>query len=166
MGGREIIDCDLCNAHWHLDCLDPPLAKHRKPKNKTNWTCPIHVELWMTGINVPKLFGQVPVRKATFTGQPFHDATEFLGASSLLPSPPKRAMPGKSDPGRELKIRRPKNWKPSKHSFGRGFKNNGVIAIENEPSDDEAKLEKVESGVVDRFQEKGIKLDFIDRVKQ
>ncbi|KAL8874642.1 MAG: hypothetical protein Q9174_000047 [Haloplaca sp. 1 TL-2023] len=44
MGGRHIVDCDFCNLHWHLDCLDPPLANPPKKTNKSTWKCPNHVD--------------------------------------------------------------------------------------------------------------------------
>jgi hypothetical protein len=44
----------------------------------------------------------------------------------------------------------------------RGFRNHGMIEIENDPSEDE--LDWDEDGVIYRVTEKSIKLDFIDRV--
>ncbi|KAL8972562.1 MAG: hypothetical protein Q9183_000488 [Haloplaca sp. 2 TL-2023] len=44
MGGRHIVDCDFCNLHWHLDCLDPPLANAPKKTGKSTWKCPNHVD--------------------------------------------------------------------------------------------------------------------------
>jgi hypothetical protein len=63
--------------------------------------------------------------------------------------------------GRVHKLRRPKNAKIVDPQLRRGVKNNGVIEIENDPSDGE---EEVEDGVIHRVTEKSIKLDFIDRV--
>lgn len=47
-GKRELVTCDTCPAHWHLDCLSPPLANppfrdvfNRKSRD---WLCPLHVE--------------------------------------------------------------------------------------------------------------------------
>ena len=163
MGGREIIDCDLCHAHWHLDCLDPPMAKRPRSKLKNNWICPIHMEMEMTETYLPKPdFGDNVVEPATFIGPQFLNANELLCSTSLLPSAPNRVLPDQSDPGREVKLRRPKGWKVSKKVHGRGFKNNGLIEIENDASDDE----QPESQTVERMQEKGIKLDFIDRIKR
>ncbi|KAI4113817.1 MAG: hypothetical protein LQ345_005283, partial [Seirophora villosa] len=48
MGNREIADCDFCNLHWHLDCLDPPLASAPKRFGKGNWKCPAHVDSEIT----------------------------------------------------------------------------------------------------------------------
>jgi len=40
--GQPIIACSFCSLHWHLDCLDPPLAN---PPNKDRpWRCPCHVD--------------------------------------------------------------------------------------------------------------------------
>ncbi|KAL7923850.1 hypothetical protein ACQKWADRAFT_311650 [Trichoderma austrokoningii] len=38
---RAIIPCCACPFHWHIDCLDPPLAM--PPVLKT-WRCPAHVD--------------------------------------------------------------------------------------------------------------------------
>jgi hypothetical protein len=38
---RAIIPCSACPYHWHLDCLDPPLAV--PPVLKT-WRCPAHMD--------------------------------------------------------------------------------------------------------------------------
>lgn len=48
----------------------------------------------------------------------------------------------------------------------RGHRNNGLIEIEEEPSEDESEIEKEMSGVVYKVPEHGIKLDFIDRIKR
>ncbi|WVR09522.1 hypothetical protein IAU60_006590 [Kwoniella sp. DSM 27419] len=39
---RQIVSCDYCALHWHLDCLDPPLAS--MPNSGKKWMCPNHVE--------------------------------------------------------------------------------------------------------------------------
>ncbi|KAL9598955.1 MAG: hypothetical protein Q9219_004138 [cf. Caloplaca sp. 3 TL-2023] len=44
MGNREIADCDFCNLHWHLDCMDPPLATAPKRFGKGTWRCPAHID--------------------------------------------------------------------------------------------------------------------------
>ncbi|KAM0284392.1 hypothetical protein ACHAQH_001968 [Verticillium albo-atrum] len=36
---RSIIPCSVCGLHWHLDCLDPPLAI---PPVLRTWVCPAH----------------------------------------------------------------------------------------------------------------------------
>ena len=38
---RAIIPCSACPLHWHIDCLEPPLAV--PPVLKT-WRCPAHVD--------------------------------------------------------------------------------------------------------------------------
>ncbi|QRW15926.1 kinesin-like protein 6 [Rhizoctonia solani] len=38
--GRPIISCDYCRLHWHMDCLEPPLAV--LPANGRKWMCPNH----------------------------------------------------------------------------------------------------------------------------
>ncbi|EAU88421.2 hypothetical protein CC1G_05187 [Coprinopsis cinerea okayama7 len=39
---KDIVSCDFCSLHWHLDCLDPPLSA-MPPVNK-KWSCPNHAE--------------------------------------------------------------------------------------------------------------------------
>jgi hypothetical protein len=39
---RNMLSCDYCSLHWHLDCLDPPLVS-MPPFNK-KWMCPNHAE--------------------------------------------------------------------------------------------------------------------------
>ena len=37
---RRILSCDHCTQHWHMDCLDPPLAS--LPPLTKKWMCPLH----------------------------------------------------------------------------------------------------------------------------
>ncbi|KAI7900624.1 uncharacterized protein BX663DRAFT_151730 [Cokeromyces recurvatus] len=39
---KPMIACDYCSLHWHLDCLNPPLASPPNPGKK--WRCPNHIE--------------------------------------------------------------------------------------------------------------------------
>jgi hypothetical protein len=39
---KQIISCDFCPLHWHLDCTNPPLIS-APPANK-KWMCPNHVD--------------------------------------------------------------------------------------------------------------------------
>ena len=127
MGRREIISCDYCYLRWHLDCLDPPMAKpplrdaYGRPKH--NWMCPVHID------------------------------------HNLM-------IPGRGG-GRLFKLRRPKNPRVVDSCLRRGFKNNGIIEIVNDPSDseDDGRYEEP-NGVVHRVTELSIKLDFIDRSKR
>ena len=64
------------------------------------------------------------------------------------------------------RVRRPKNARIVDTALRRGFRNNGLIEIEDDP-DDAEEFEKEElGGVVYRVPARGIKLDFIDRVKR
>lgn len=36
------MSCDHCALHWHLDCLNPPLAS--MPNSGRKWMCPNHAE--------------------------------------------------------------------------------------------------------------------------
>lgn len=49
----------------------------------------------------------------------------------------------------------------------RGHRNNGIIEIENEPDQEDPRFyEETIKGVVYRLPERGIKLDFVEKVKQ
>ena len=138
---REIVACDYCILHWHLDCLDPPLAMNpkivkpddgkkrpKKPAVVPTWMCPNHV-------------------------------------ASDDPNLELRQGVSRTINGKVGKIRRPKHATIKDVNLRRGFHNNGLIEILNDPSDTE-KEDEAETGVIWRLSEKGIKLDFIDRVKQ
>lgn len=137
---REIIPCDFCNLSWHLDCLDPPLATApRKTSNngKTKHT-------WMCPNHIDGLLANLKTNAHVTASKQAQPAT-----------------------GRAYKVRRPKNASIVDIGLRRGFKNNGLIEIENEPTDDESENEKTyPPGVIYRVPEKGLKLDFIDRVKR
>ncbi|CAD0041136.1 unnamed protein product [Aureobasidium pullulans] len=68
---------------------------------------------------------------------------------------------------RRIHMRRPRGAKVVDTALNRDFINDGVIEIANDSSDDDSEFEEVDvSGVVYRLPEKGIKLDFIDRVRR
>ncbi|RMZ91525.1 hypothetical protein DV736_g1233, partial [Chaetothyriales sp. CBS 134916] len=70
------------------------------------------------------------------------------------------------DLGRQPRPRRPRNARPLDVDLTRGFRNNGVIEVELE-SDEMPSFKDVDmKGQVFRLPEKGIRLDFIDRVKR
>ena len=66
--------------------------------------------------------------------------------------------------GRTHRIRRPKNAKVVDASLRRGFRNNGLIEIDNK-SDQEDEV-GFDDGTIFRVTERSIKLDFIDRIKR
>ncbi|EGN96125.1 hypothetical protein SERLA73DRAFT_170540 [Serpula lacrymans var. lacrymans S7.3] len=39
---KSMLSCDYCSLHWHLDCLDPPLAS--MPPFGKKWMCPNHTD--------------------------------------------------------------------------------------------------------------------------
>ena len=64
------------------------------------------------------------------------------------------------------KIRKPKNAIPFDVGLSRGFRNNGLIEVEL-MKDEEPNFKEVDMmGTIYRIPEKGIQLDFIDRVKR
>lgn len=75
-------------------------------------------------------------------------------------------------PRRRVHIRKPRNPRVVESSLRRGFVNNGIIEVINddESSDDSDSEfydeDTPEDGVVYRLPASGIKLDFIDKVKQ
>ncbi|KAK3357683.1 hypothetical protein B0T25DRAFT_589902 [Lasiosphaeria hispida] len=69
---RGIIPCGLCGLSWHLDCLDPPLA--RPPVLRT-WKCPCHVD---------DLLAKIPG-----TLGPAHRFRKIKGAPPIKPAFPR-----------------------------------------------------------------------------
>jgi hypothetical protein len=69
---------------------------------------------------------------------------------------------------KQLQRRRPKNAPVVDTLLRRGHRNDGLIEIDNEEEqDDSIDFEDITiSGVVYRLPERGIKLDFLDKVKQ
>lgn len=75
------------------------------------------------------------------------------------------AAPG--DLGRIPRLRKPKGATPYDVSMMRGFRNNGLVDIELEKEEAEAETRELEMhGKIYRIPERGVKLDFIDRVKR
>lgn len=75
------------------------------------------------------------------------------------------AAPG--DLGRVPRLRKPKGAIPHDVNMTRGFRNNGIVEIELEKEEAEAEIRELEmQGKVYRIPERGVKLDFIDRVKR
>jgi hypothetical protein len=75
------------------------------------------------------------------------------------------AAPG--DLGRMPRLRKPKAGILYDVNMTRGFRNNGIVEIELEKEEAEAEIRELEmQGKVYRIPERGVKLDFIDRVKR
>jgi len=76
------------------------------------------------------------------------------------------AADGSKLASRPVKRRKPKNPRIVDVALRRGFRNNGIIEIDNMSSDEDEFAEKDMLGTVYRLPEHGIRLDFIDRVKR
>jgi len=128
-----MIKCDYCQVHWHLDCLDPPLANPPALGNNGrkvhDWMCPLHVDHELRQVDARLLY-----------------------------------------PRRRVHVRKPKNATVVETSLNRGFRNNGIVEIFNDASDDSDSEfydeETQEESVVYRMPASGIKLDFIDKIKK
>ena len=132
--------CSYCKLHWHLDCLDPPAAMFQG----------------RVGIN-GKPLGEWMC--------PNHVDHELLGTDPCSRSYGRLATGNGTQ--RTMKIRRPRNPKIITPALSRGIVNNGRIEIENEMSDDDHDLfDHHEFGAIYRLPEKGIKLDFVDKMKR
>ncbi|KAK5663938.1 hypothetical protein OQA88_150 [Cercophora sp. LCS_1] len=117
---RAIIPCGLCGLHWHLDCLDPPLAN---PPVLRTWKCPCHIE---------DVLAKVPGNLG-----PAHRFRKIKGAPIIEPI------------------------------FQRGYINNGYIEVADDETPDESGWKDVETyGRIVRLPQKGIKLDFVSRMRQ
>ncbi|KAJ3737430.1 hypothetical protein DFJ43DRAFT_1048031 [Lentinula guzmanii] len=80
---KNIISCDYCNLHWHLDCLDPPLST--MPSFSKKWMCPNHAEQ----IIVPK--HRIPKQNAapievTKPGHPNNGNIEIVETQAVRPA--------------------------------------------------------------------------------
>ncbi|KAI5811221.1 hypothetical protein DFH27DRAFT_16488 [Peziza echinospora] len=82
------------------------------------------------------------------------------------PAPARKWMcPAHAEQGL-LQPRRPRNAKVVDTFLRRGHRNNGYIEIENSESEDEMQFhEHEQGGVIYRLPERGIKLDFIDKIR-
>ena len=67
---------------------------------------------------------------------------------------------------RVFRTRKPKQANIVEIALKRGFRNNGLIEVEEEQSEEESEIDREMSGVIYKVPEHGIKLDFIDRIKQ
>lgn len=137
MGKRPIITCDYCGAHWHLDCHDPPLAN---PPNRDALGC--KKSDWMCPLHAD------------------HELREF---DTRLLKPAR--------PARRVHIRRPRNAKTKETALQRGLANNGIIEVADDDSDNTDSEfyeheDDQDSATVYKLPSMGIKLDFIDKVKQ
>jgi hypothetical protein len=127
---RPIVTCDYCGQHWHLDCMDPPLANppalNQNGRKAHDWMCPLHADHELRHVPMGQL-------------------------------------------NRSIHIRKPKAAKVHGTALARGHRNNGIIDIDEDDSDEESDeffdMEQ-ESGVVYKLPSSGIKLDFIDKVKR
>ena len=146
MGKRELVPCDYCTLCWHLDCLDPPraTAPNKKPANgrsRPTWMCPNHVDHELANV------------KASATRR--SKGSVLKSTSNVL-----------QENQRTFRTRRPKNASIVQTAVARGQRNNGLIEIEEEQSEEESEIEREMSGVIYKVPEHGIKLDFIDRIKR
>ena len=135
-GGREMIQCDHCNLSWHLECLDPPLAVPPKKIVRNGKT----KATWMCPNHTDPLLNDIdPTTNPENTDRP--------------------------TTSRRYKIREPKNAVTVNSTMTRGVKNNGIIEVIDDPSGDELSTPDTPFQIP-RLSERGIKLDFIDRIKQ
>lgn len=156
-GKRQMLQCDFCQDHWHLDCLDPPLANPPfigpDATHRDAWKCPRHIEHDLrSGL----------LRQKDLNDLNGHDSEmEDAAVVSRVPR----------------KVRKPKNPTVFEPTFSRGTRNNGLIEVINDAADDtdgegnyvfSPQLDESRdlNGKVFRIPEKGIILDFIDKVKQ
>lgn len=149
---RQMLKCDFCHAHWHLDCVDPPLANpphiSLEASQRDAWRCPRHIEH--------------DLRSGLVAQQDLIDDNDV----EMLDAPPAGRV--------TRKIRKRKDAETIEPTFSRGMRNNGLIDIIND-SDDETDGEgnyvfgvdesKDLNSKVFRVPEKGLILDFVSKVK-
>ncbi|KAF2012055.1 hypothetical protein BU24DRAFT_435490 [Aaosphaeria arxii CBS 175.79] len=149
-GKRQMLKCDFCDSHWHLDCCDPPLANppHISLESSTRdaWKCPRHVDHDLRS-------GQLKQQDLNHIES--DDDTVMVDMDF--------------DDRVSRKVRRPKKASLIEPTFSRGIRNNGLVEIINDPDDDtdgegNYVFEDLNSKTF-RIPEKGVILDFIDKVK-
>ncbi|KAF2747065.1 hypothetical protein M011DRAFT_403120, partial [Sporormia fimetaria CBS 119925] len=149
-GKRQMIKCDYCDAYWHLDCCDPPLANpppvNQESAMRDAWKCPRHVDNdFRSGL----LYQQ-----------------DVEGDDDVAMGEPGARVP--------RRVRKPKKPVTVDPLFSRGMRNNGLIEVANDPDDETdgegnyifAEETAPGSSKVFRVPEKGIILDFITKTKQ
>ncbi|RDA92368.1 hypothetical protein CP533_4409 [Ophiocordyceps camponoti-saundersi (nom. inval.)] len=109
-GIRAIITCSACPFHWHLDCLDPPLAV--PPVLKT-WRCPAHLDDVL--LEVPSL-------------APAHRFRRIKGSQPLTPALA-RGLKNNGHIEIDWSDEVDRSGWPDASSFGRTYKlaSNGVV---------------------------------------
>jgi hypothetical protein len=145
---RQMLKCDFCNAYWHLDCVDPPLANpphiSLEASQRDAWRCPRHIEH--------------DLRSGLLLQNDLNDDVE-MGDDTFNRVP--------------RKIRKRKNPDVVEPTFSRGMRNNGLIDIINDPDDDTDgegnytgfEFKDVNSKVY-RVPERGLITDFLTKVKR
>jgi hypothetical protein len=150
-----MLKCDFCHAHWHLDCLDPPLANPPhigiEASQRDAWRCPRHIEHDLrSGLLLQHDLNELD-----------DDDVEMADAEPVARI--------------ARKVRKRKHPKVIEPSFSRGMRNNGLIEIINDPDDDTDGEGNYVFGPDDpkdlnskvfRVPEKGVILDFVSKVKR
>jgi hypothetical protein len=151
---RQMLKCDFCHAHWHLDCLDPPLANpphiSLEASQRDAWRCPRHIEHDLR------------------SGQLYQNDLNHLDDDEEMADAAPVARVAR-------KIRKRKDTKIIEPTFSRGMRNNGLIEIINNPDDDTDGEGNYVFGPDDpkdlnakvfRLPEQGVILDFVSKVKR
>lgn len=93
IGWRKIISCDFCALHWHLDCLEPPMAS--MPSLSRKWMCPAHVDHAVRAERIPKSIANsttvhtlpVPSEKSIGPGKHYRTRVVNDGRIDIIPDP-------------------------------------------------------------------------------
>lgn len=97
-GWRQIVSCDFCRLHWHIDCVSPPMLG--MPSNSKKWMCPAHSDhvnekRWVprVGAAVPRTL-DLPIPSVRTIGPGKHFRTRVLnnGDIDIIPDPLEELM--------------------------------------------------------------------------
>lgn len=97
-GWRQILSCDFCRLHWHIDCVSPPMLG--MPSNGKKWMCPAHSDhvnekRWIprVGAAVPRTL-DLPIPSVRNIGPGKHFRTRVLnnGDIDIIPDPLEELM--------------------------------------------------------------------------
>lgn len=61
---KDILSCDFCSLHWHLDCLNPPLSS--MPPFNRKWMCPNHAEKLIVSASARSMFRAAKLHPSAF----------------------------------------------------------------------------------------------------
>ncbi|KAK9480382.1 hypothetical protein V1514DRAFT_195629 [Lipomyces japonicus] len=143
---RPIASCDYCSLHWHLDCVDPPM--NTMPSGNRKWMCPNHVGRDLTKLRRKKNSKIVNVSlRRGFVNNGDIEVGNDSSDDENDGAPPSIVKPSK--------LHFISGWDAPTASYGSAFDHRRIFRSEDAVDID---------GVVYKLPERGIVLDFLEKV--